>query len=158
MTKLIEKIPGISALLLVAISIILVALIYLGGNGEPMDFAGESLTVPKYTDALLYWSYFLMVFTLFITLFMAVMNYLKSMVSNPKSALQSLIPLALFVLIFVVAWNLGTGEKMTIIGYEGTENEGFWAQFSDMMIYVIYALFAAIGITIIGARVYVNLK
>jgi len=85
-----------------------------------------------------------MALTLFITLFMALMGYVKSLISSPISAIKSLIPIALFVLIFVVAWNLGTGEKMSIIGYEGTENEGFWAQFSDMMIYAIYALFGAI--------------
>jgi len=158
MTKIIEKIPGISALLLVAISIVLVTLIYVGGNGDPIDFAGESLTVPIFTDALLYWSYSLMALTLFITLFMALMGYVKSLISSPISAIKSLIPIALFVLIFVVAWNLGTGEKMSIIGYEGTENEGFWAQFSDMMIYAIYALFGASGLTIIGVRIYIKLK
>lgn len=158
MTKIIEKIPGISALLLVAVSIILVALIYVGGNDDPNDFAGELLTVPKFTDALLYWTYFLMSLTLFITLFMALRGYVKSFISSPKSALKSLIPIALFILLFVVAWNIGSGERMSIVGYEGTENEGFWAQFTDMMIYVIYALFGAIGVTIISAAIYTKLK
>lgn len=158
MTKIIEKTPSISALLLVVISIVLVALIYVGGNGDPIDFAGESLTVPKFTDALLYWSYSLMGLTLFITLFMALMGYIKSLMISPKSALKSLIPIALFVLVFVMAWNLGTPERMTIVGYEGTENEGFWAQFSDMMIISIYTLFGAIGLTIIGASIYTKLK
>lgn len=158
MSKLIDKIPGISALVLVAVSVILVTLIYVGGNGAPIDFAGESLTVPKFTDALLYWTYALTILAVCITILGALSNYVKEFISAPKSALKSLIPLVLFALVFIVAWNLGTGERMSIIGYEGTENEGFWAQFSDMMIYVIYALFIGIGLTIVGSRIYVKFK
>jgi len=158
MSKLIDKIPGLSALVLVAVSVILVALIYVGGNGDPIDFAGELLAVPKITDALLYWTYALTILAVCITILGALFNYVKEFISNPKSALKSLIPLALFALIFIVAWNLGSGDRISIIGYEGTENEGFWAQFTDMVIYSTYALFAAIGITIVGARIYISLK
>jgi hypothetical protein len=34
------------------------------------------------------------------------------------------IPLLLFVGIFVVSFFMGSGERMEIIGYEGTQNEG----------------------------------
>ena len=159
MSKLIDKIPGLLALILVAVSIVLVTLIYVGGNTDSiMDSAGEALTVPTFTDMLLYWSYALMILAVLITLLGAFFNYVKEFISNPKSALKTLIPLALFALVFIIAWNLGTGEKMSIIGYEGTENEGFWAQFTDMVIYSTYALFAAVGLTIIGSRIYVGLK
>lgn len=158
MSKLIDKIPGISALVLVAVSVVLVVLIYVGGTGNPINFAGESLTVPRFTDALLYWTYGLMILAVCITILGGVYNYVKDFISNPKSALKSLIPLALFALIFIIGWNLGTGEKMQIIGYEGTQNQGFWAQFTDMVIYSTYALFIAIGLTIIGSRIYVSLK
>ena len=158
MTKFIKKIPALSALILVTISVPLVALIYVGGNADSMDVAGEELTVPRFTDALLYWTYALVGFALGITVYMAIRAYVKNFMANPTLALKSLIPLALFVLLFIVAWNLGSGEKMVIMGYDGTENQGFWAQFSEMIIYTIYALFAAIGITIVGARIYVGLK
>ncbi len=159
MSKLIEKIPGIAAIILVSVSFLLVLMIYVGGNTDSINNgAGEALTVPKFTDALLYWTYALMVLALVITLLMAVLNYVKGLISNPKAGFKSLIPIALFILLFVVAWMLGSGEKMSIIGYEGTENQGAMAQFSDMMIYAIYALFIAVIGTIIGARIYVSLK
>ncbi|MHB9142481.1 MAG: hypothetical protein ACYC25_11450 [Paludibacter sp.] len=159
MTKLIEKIPGIAALILVFVSIVLVLLVYVGGNADSMNnAAGEALTVPKFTDALLYWTYSLFGLALLITVLMAVLGYVRSFIANPVSALKSLIPIVLFILIFVVAWSVSSGEKMTIIGYEGTGNEGNWARFSDMVIYSIYALFVAIGVTIIGSRIYVSLK
>jgi len=159
MTKFTDKIPALTAVLLVSVSIILVALIYVGGNAESIDnIAGEALTVPRFTDALLYWSYVLVILAVCITILGAILGYVKDFISNPVSAVKSLIPIALFVLLFVIAWNLSSGEKLSIIGYEGTENEGSWAQFSEMVIYAIYALFAAIGLTIVGARVYVSLK
>lgn len=159
MSKLTEKIPGITALLFVFVSFLLVLLTYVGGNAESIaDSAGEALTVPKFTDALLFWTYGLMGLTLFITILMAIFGYVKSFISSPASALKSLIPLALFAIIFVIAWNMGSGEKMSIIGYDGDGNQGTWAQFTDMMIYSIYALFAAVILTIMGSSVYVRLK
>ena len=41
---------------------------YAGGNAESLMVGEESLTVPKFTDPLLYWSYFLLVLTLGYTL------------------------------------------------------------------------------------------
>jgi len=159
MTKFIEKVPALSALLLVSISIILVVLIYVGGNAESIaNGAGEALTVPTFTDALLYWSYALVILAVCITILGAIFSYVKDFISNPSSAVKSLVPIALFVLLFVIAWNLSSGERMSIIGYEGTENEGAWAQFSEMVIYSIYALFAAIFVTIIGSSIYIRFK
>lgn len=159
MSKLTEKIPNIAAIVLVIVSFALVLLTYIGGNADSInDSAGEALTVPKYTDALLFWTYGLMGLTLLITILMALISYVKSFISNPTSALKSLIPLALFAILFVVAWNLGSGEKMTIIGYEGNGNEGTWAKFTDMMVYSIYALLSAVVLTIVGSSVYVKLK
>ena len=159
MKKLIDKIPGIAAVFLVLVSILLVVLIYIGGNADSLsDAAGESLTVPTFTDALLYWTYSLIVLVLFITLLMSIVNYVKNFMNSPIAALKSLIPIVLFVMIFVVAWSLGTGDKMSIIGYEGNGNEGNWARFTDMVIYSLYALFAAITVTIVGSKIYVVLK
>lgn len=158
MSKIIEKAPKILAYLLVILSGIFVAMIYVGGNAESLEVGGELLTVPKYTDTLLYWSYFLIGLIVVITLLLIVLGFVKSLVANPLSAIKSLIPLIIFILIFVVAWSLGSAEKISIIGYEGTENEGFWAQFTDMVIYASYALFAAVVLAILGARVYTSLK
>ncbi len=159
MSKLTEKIPGIAAIVLVVVSILLVLLVYVGGNADSiLNGAGEEMTVPKFTDALLYWTYALVGATLFITLFMAGLGFVKSLVSNPASALKSLIPIALFILVFVVAWSLGSGEKMNIIGYEGNGNVGTWARFTDMMVYSIYALLVGVILTIVGSSIYTKLK
>ncbi|OIP84595.1 MAG: hypothetical protein AUK44_02050 [Porphyromonadaceae bacterium CG2_30_38_12] len=158
MSKIVERISGMSVLLLGLISVILVILMYVGGNAESITVGEEALTVPKFTDSLIYWSYFLLILTLGLTLLLTLIGFVKQLIENPTAAVKTLIPLILFVLVFVVAWFLGSTEKISIIGYEGSENQGFWAQFSDMVIYAIYALFIGLGVTIVGSGIYRKVK
>lgn len=158
MSKVVEKVSGFSVLILGLISVVLVVLMYVGGNAESLTVGEESLTVPKFTDPLLYWSYFLLVLIVVITIGFTLIGFVKQLIETPKSALKTLIPIALFAIIFIASWFLGSSEKISIIGYEGTENEGFWAQFSDMIIYSCYTLFAALVVTIVGSGIYKKLK
>jgi len=158
MSKLIENISRITILLLGLVSAILVILIYVGGNAESLTVGGDALTVPKFTDALIYWCYFLVALTIGITLTLTLVGFVKKLIENTASGLKSLIPIAIIIIIFVVAWLLGSPEKISIIGYEGTDNQGAWAQFTDMIIYVIYALFIGVIATIAGAGIYTKSK
>jgi hypothetical protein len=47
---------------------------------------------------------------------------------------------------------------MEIIGYEGTQNEGIWAQVTDMFIYTTYTLLVLIILSIVGSKIYTALK
>lgn len=145
-------------MLLGLVSAILVILIYVGGNAESLTVGGDTLTVPKFTEPLLYWCYLLIALTIGITLTLTLVGFVKKMIENPAAGLKSLIPIAIFVVIFVVAWLLGSPDKVSIIGYEGTENQGAWAQFTDMIIYAIYALFIGVIATIAGAGIYTKSK
>ena len=158
MSKIVQRISTFTILGLGLISVVLVALIYFGGNAESLTVGEDTLTVPKFTDPLLYWSGFLIVLTIGITLVLTLWGFIKQLIDNPVSALKSLIPLVLFAIIFIVSWFLGSAEKIDIIGYEGTDNVGFWAQFTDMLIYSITALFVAIALTIVGSGIYKSLK
>ncbi len=158
MSKLIEKISGITILLLGLVSVVLVALIYVGGNAESLTIGEDVLTVPKFTEPLIFWCYFLIGLTIGITLLLTLIGFVKTLIASPAAGLKALIPIAIFIVIFVVAWALGSSEKVSIIGYEGTDNVGFWAQFTDMIIYAIYALFIAIIATIAGSVIYTKLK
>ena len=80
------------------------------------------------------------------------------MIASPAAGLKALIPIAIFVVIFVVPWLLGSPYKVSIIGYEGSDNVGFWAQFTDMIIYANYALVIGVIATIAGSVIYTKLK
>lgn len=158
MSKLIGNISKFTILVLGIISVILVALIYFGGNAESLVVGEDSLTVPKFTDTLIYWCYILIALTICITLGFSLYGFIKKLIESPKDGVKSLAVIAIFVILFVVAWMIGSPEKISIIGYEGTDNFGFWAQFTDMIIYATYALFIAIIGTIAGAGIYTKLK
>ncbi len=159
MSKISEKVSGIVGVLFVVVSILIVLLMYIGGKADPiLNAAGEEMTVPKFTDGLLIWTVFLFGAALIFTIVGALVTYGKSFAQDPKAASKTLIPIVLFVLIFVVSWNLGSGERMSIIGYEGVQNEGDWAKFTDMVIYSIYTLFVLVITAIVGSRIYTSLK
>ena len=158
MSKLIERISGGAVLILGLVSVVLVALIYVGGNTTPLTVGEESMEVPKFTETLLYWTYFLLFLTLAITLILTLFGFIKKLAANPMAALKSLIPIIIFIIVFVVGWFWGSEEKISIIGYEGTENVGFWARFTDMIIFAVYALFVGLFVTIAGSAIYKKLK
>ena len=152
------KITGIT---LVLISFLLLIAFYatMGQGTESItSLAGEEIHVPILTDTIIYLLYILFGIAIVVTITMALVQFIKSMISNPGSALKALIPVILFAGIFVVSYLMGSGEKMSIIGYEGTQNEGVWAQITDMFIYTIYTLFVLLLVTIFGSRIYTALK
>lgn len=152
------KIIGLS-LLVVSFLLLIAFFATLGQGTESIaSAAGEAIHVPLLTDTILYWSYILFGVAIFVTVLMAIIQFVKSMKLNPGAALKSLIPIVIFAGIFVVSYFVGSGEKMNIIGYEGTQNEGVWAQITDMFLYTSYTLMAVLVLTIFGARIYTSLK
>ncbi len=128
------------------------------GSETLMSASGDAIHVPILTDTILYWTYFLFVLVIVVAVGISLYNFVKSLIANPGNALKSIIPILLFLGIFVISYLVGSGEKMSIIGYEGTQNEGIWAQVSDMFLYTFYALFVILIVTIFGARIYTSLK
>ncbi|MDX9747621.1 MAG: hypothetical protein RBT57_03875 [Paludibacter sp.] len=131
----------------------------LGQGSESLTSAsGEAIHVPLLTDVIIYWGYLLFGLAILVAVGVALYKFVKSLISNPAGAMKSVLPILLFVGIFIISFLVGSGEKMSIIGYEGTQNEGIWAQVSDMFLYTFYALFAILIVTIFGARIYTSLK
>jgi hypothetical protein len=91
----------------------------------------------------------LLCLAILVTLIFVVMGFCRQWKADKKKAMFSLCVLIAFVLLFVICWFLGSPEKIQIIGYEGTDNQGFWAQLSDMMMYASYALVCGVIIAII---------
>lgn len=156
--KILTRVTNIIAVVLLVVSIVLGGMIYLGGTSGTLEVGIESYDVAKYTDPLIYWCYALLIATAAITIVFAAIKFVKNLIENPKGGIKTLVALAVFALIFIISWNLGSPDKVSIIGYGGNQNVGFWAQFTDMIIYAAYTLFAIVILAIIGSRIYVKLK
>ena len=152
------KILGISLVLLSFVLLIAFFATFGQGSGMIDSAAGEAIRVPLLTDVIIYWVYILFGVAIVVSIAAALFVFIKSLISNPASALKSLIPIVLFAGIFVVSFIFGSSEKMSIIGYEGTQNEGVWAQIADMFLYTVYTLIVLIVLAIAGSRVYTALK
>lgn len=156
-----EKIVKIIGLVLLAVSFLMLGAFFatLGQGSESLQSAaGEAIHVPVLTDTLLFWAYTLFGLTIVVTIGFSLAKFVKSMIAAPGKALKALIPVVLFAGIFVISFLMGSGERMSIIGYDGTQNEGVWAQFSDMFIYTTYTLFVLVILAILGSRIYTSLK
>lgn len=149
--KLISK---ISLWVLLAVGALFSVLFYALGNSGTLLVAGDELGIPTFTDGFLFWNYTLLALVCLITLGFVIVSYVEMFKSDRKKALTTLAVLVGFVLLAVICWFLGSAEKIEIIGYEGTDNQGAWAQLSDMMIFLCYFLVGGTLLTMIGGIIY----
>ena len=146
-----KLIPKITLWTLLALGIVVIAMFFLGGSQG-------SLEVPKYTDLFLTWIYILVGLAVLITLCVLVVKLGSDFKYNPKRAIRSLCVVVGAVVLCVVCWMLGSPEEIKIIGYEGTDNVGFWAQMADAVMYLCYILFAATIITMIWGAIFTKTR
>lgn len=146
MSKLSYRVSYYVLYALFAAIIIVLALFYLGGEmASPLV---AEMSNPAYTDALLYLMYALVGIAIVVTIIGFIVQFGAALKDNPKSALRSLIGVALFALVLIVSWSIGSDETLNIQGYEGTENsDPFWLKTTDMFLYSLYFL---IGINVVA--------
>lgn len=154
-----ELISKISLWVLLLIGIVISALVFLGGNAdEGLEVAGDILDIPVFTDLFLGWNYALAGIAVLVTLAFVLAGFVAMFKKDKVAAIKSLCVVVAFVLLFVVCWFLGSSEKIEIIGYDGTDNQGFWAQLADMMMFASYALVAGVVACIAWGAVYTRIK
>lgn len=151
-------ISKITLWVLLILGIIVSVMFYVGGSVGELEVAGDYLSIPKFTDQMLFWVYILLGITILATLVGVIAGFTQNFKADKKSALKSLGGVGLFAIILVVAWFLGSPEQINILGYEGTDNVGAWAQTTDAVLYSIYILLAALIVTILWGAVYTRIK
>ena len=157
MSKFMKLLPKISLWVLFAASLVITVLFFVGGSNT-IDIAGTEWDEPVFTNLLLNWTYVLCALVVLITLAVSVMQFIKTFIANPKKGIVSSLVILLIVAIFAISWALGSAETINIIGYEGTDNTGFWAKYSDMCLYVAYTLGAGTLLALFGSMIYSKLK
>ena len=153
-----KSLPKISLLVLLALSAVVGVLFYVGGSADSIYVGDEAISVPKFTDSLLYWSYILMGVTADITIIIQVVSFVLKLKESPKAAIKSLLVIIALVIVIGGSFLLGSSNKIEIIGYEGMQNSGFWAKFTDMSLYSIYILLIGAILAILGMSIYKLIK
>ncbi len=151
-----KSLPKITLLVLLALGIVFTVLFYLPLSEGTLEVAGDFLNIPLFTDAFLIWVYILLGIVVLVTLGVVVIEFAENWKKNRRKAYMTLGVVGGFILLALICWFAGSPEKINIIGYEGTDNEGAWAQLADAVIYACYFLIiATVGTMIWG---YVHTK
>ena len=140
------------------VGIAAVALFFLGGSNGTHEVAGDVLDVPKYVNEFLYWNYILVGLIIFVTFGFVIWKLIETFRVDYKSGLKSVGVVLAAVALCVLCWQLGSSDKVEILGYEGTDNVGTMARLTDAIMYLTYILTAATAIALLGGVIYTKVK
>ncbi|MCK5536672.1 MAG: hypothetical protein KAI79_07585 [Bacteroidales bacterium] len=145
------KILNIFLYSLLGITVVL-TILFVNGGITP-ESINSLYPEPVFTTFLLNWTYFLFVLSLVITFVFAGISVIR----NPKDAVRSLIVLAIFGGIILIAWSMSDGTELNLVGYTGKDNVESILKFADTILYTSYvllvgALLAAFGSVLFKLR------
>ena len=126
--------------LLFAITLVYAGMFYLGDVNE-----SGAYPYPVATDSFLNWANILFWVALVITFSFELFH----IVMNPKSALRTLVSLAIIGVIVLIAYSMSDGTPLNIVGYQGPDNVPSMLKMAGTMLYTTYFLFAITLIVIL---------
>ncbi len=129
---------------LTAVTLALLAAFFLGGSVLPENQYAELVCIdePNFTNGLLYWIYILLALTVFSVFVFSIFGFVTNFINNWKKAINSMVLLIVFAILLVIAYSIGDGTPLNILGYEGPDNVTARLKMTDMWIYTIYILMA----------------
>lgn len=148
----IQKVSGAVLGLLLAATLGVAGLFFLGGETPEKERLVADLTLeePLYTDALMVWAYILFGLALAVTLGGVLWKFAARCAVSPRSALRSLLGVALVAGVLALSWCLGSDRPLDMPGYDGQENTVFWLKVADMFLYAIYTMLGLATALILG--------
>ncbi|MBQ3673957.1 MAG: hypothetical protein II928_05765 [Paludibacteraceae bacterium] len=149
-----KLIPKITLWSLLALGIVVIIMFFAGGSNGSLEVAGDFLDIPRFSDLFLVWNYILLGLAVLITLCIVIVEFTRNWKNDRRKAITTLCVVIGFIALACVCWFLGSPEKINIIGYEGTDNQGFWAQLSDAVIFACYFLVCGTIIAMIWGAIH----
>ena len=144
MAKLSYKASYYVFYVLIALTLLVLGLFFGVGYTNPV---GE-YNAPENTETLIYFMYIMFGLCVLVTVLGALAQFGTSLKDNPKGAIKSLIGLALFIVVLIVAYGMSSDEPLLMASGETFTDAGL-LKLSDMMLYSIYALFTIAAVATI---------
>lgn len=136
----IHRTSNLTLMISVAISIVVMALFYLGGEASGDDKIAANMSQPKFTDVVLYWAYALLAITIVVLFAFAIGDFFKRFRETPRKALSGFLVLLAMVALLVITFVIGDGTLLNIPGYDGPDNNPQTLKITDMWLYSIYVM------------------
>lgn len=142
-----SKITSWILYVLMAVSIVAIVMFYLSGTGE------EVVDGNMFVDYNLYWSYLLVIIAIGATILLSMVNFIKNLIADPKSAIKSFLPLVGLALVIGVSYAMADGSKLYMPTYDGSDNVAGWLKFADTLFFTTYFLFGVAILAVIVSSV-----
>ena len=143
MTDNIAKITKILLWVLIALSLFYAIMLFVNTTEQDTKWIVNSLT---YTEILLYIAIgAVVIFSLF--------NFVLNLMSQPKKALLSLIPIVLLGVVFLFAYSSASNEVLHMPTYKGTDNVPGILKWSGAGLITAYVFFGLAVLSILYAEI-----
>ncbi len=140
------------------ISVIVLAIFFLGGQVPADQKIVADQSQPKFTDILMYWMYILLIITIVALILFAILGFFKNLKESPKKALSSLFVLLALGALLLVTYLIGSGALLDIPGYTGTDNNPSTLKVTDMWLYSCYVMLVVTILSIIIVPIFKRKK
>lgn len=157
MSKFLEKLPKITLWGLLALSVVAYLLFWVGG-GADVEINGNVWNEPRFTDTLLNWAYVLFGLAALVLAYSLIRFDQSILVKKKKDGVTILDIIVASFIVFVIAWFCGSADYIEIVGYEGTDNVGFWSQFTDACIIASYILLGLACLSVVATLFFKKIK
>ena len=108
---------------------------------------------PANADQLLGVAYAFVALGLGVSVFLSLLNFVKTLTQEPKKALKTLVGPLIIVAIVAVSYAISDGTPLKILGYDGTDNVPSMLKFADTALFSMYALSVIAILMVIGSSV-----
>ncbi len=143
MTDNIAKITKILLWVLIALSLFYAIMLFVNASADNPGWIVNSLT---YTEVLLYIAVgAVVIFSLF--------NFVLNLMSQPKKALLSLIPIVLLGVVFFFAYSSASNEILDMPTYKGKDNVPGVLKWSGAGLITAYVFFGLAVLSILYAEI-----
>ena len=144
MAKLSYKASYYVFYVLIALTLLVLGLFFGVGYTNPV---GE-YNAPENTETLMYFMYVMFGLCVLVTVLGALAQFGISLKDNPKAAVKSLLGLALFAVVLIIAYGMSSADPLLMASGE-TFTDASLLKLSDMMLYSIYGLFTIAAVATI---------
>ena len=131
---MLNKLSSIVLYILFAATVVVSLLFYLGGYVDP----NAEYVEPVYTNSLMLLMYAFVAIAAVIVLVTQTIQFVKKAISEPKTALKSILGIALLAVILVVTYFVSDGKQVEVLGVEPISET--WIRLVDMQLYSAYIL------------------
>ena len=147
----IRKISSWILLAVMAISIGVLALFFLGGVTPESNNDWKEY---NYTSELLYWVYIMLALSIIALLAFGLLQFITSLKTNPKTALASLSVIVVFGALLGITYSIGDSTPLaSITNADITKyNVPMWLKISDMWIYSMYILLILCVVSLLATQ------